>query len=593
MSIQTRSKRRNYHDRNGRFTKLKQESMFFSGTIRRIKKNKQKKSKGKEVPIKFEEVCNEFNSGSFSGTSCNSHMHSDDTNLGGKRMVDIKTPGAESSVRSNLFEKFKIPKLSLNENSEKFSTFEYISDDVPVKIENSGVTASKLITQGSGQCYEKAISDFASEILKTVKQRIDNIVFRDKNRLDSHRQKSMNKNSTKKKLFDDLPKFSVRDNALKGVKDFASQYLDLFLETACETDCLPKKITEGELDSKLHPKRLDDERDFCSVHKMNNDIQLNSDSCSFGETLFDEGYLSKPLNVQSACPWPTSDRCLLSSRIESKNGQIYVIKEQKRQKSKSREILADIKKKKRSLMLGNPPKYISPMEYHSRILEHREYLERRQWQNIVNSQDYDNLYYDKRPAKIPEYINHNQTRHGQTANSQLLGYLECRSSLFTDKTWEKIENMAEASTHPLPNLSPFHIDHFFYQSFFFSTAYLKGMRRPKKRRRSNLYSYFQPELYILPQHRVEKQQNALLKYYPFSQTETKIPESEECTAGSEGGEPPSTIAQHYHDLVGDNKDFVPSLPKVPRPSTSSPSKSPEMRTVENVYCYKRKGSSLY
>ncbi|KAL5264091.1 hypothetical protein ACHWQZ_G005245 [Mnemiopsis leidyi] len=585
MSIQTRSKKRNYHDRNGRFAKLKQESMFFAGALQRIKKSKMKKSKGNEISTKLQEDCNENNVLSVSGPSGISYLCSKETDSGGRRVGDIAAPGADMSVRSNLFEKFKIPKLNLTENLEKFSTFEYISDDNRVKSVKSStnVKGNKSKHDVSRQCYQQEISNFASEILLNVKQKIDNIVFKDKNCLNTYQHKPTGRDFTNKNIFADLPDFSIRDNSLKGVKDFASQYLNSFLEAACETDCLTNNVGNGLPGQNSRPKRLDD-------------VQLHSESCYFGETLFDEGYLSKPLSVQSACPWPTSDRCLLSSRVENKNGQIYVVKEQKRQKNKSREILADIKKKKRSLMLGAPPKFITPMEYHTRILEHREYLERRQWQNIVNSQDYDNLYHDKKHAKIPEYIYHNQTRHGQTANSQLLGYLDCRSSLFSDETWERIETMAVSSTSPLPNLSPFHIDHFFYQFFFFSTAYLKGMRRPKKRRRSNLYNYFQPELYILPQHRIAKQQNALLKYYPFSQAEkcTKISEDlEECAASSEGCEP--HIVEQYPDFasVGDNRDVIPSLPKVPRASTNSPSKSPELRTVENVYCYKRKSSSLF
>ena len=627
MSIQTRSKRRNNNDRGGRSIKIKQES-FFSGALKRLQKTKIKKSKEKTCAVKIEEDENDNHSSKISGALtisndiCEAEKHSTDMSV-----------ISDTTIRSSLFEKFKLPKINLNENAPKFSTFEYHSNDtVEMKCtaysDTDAVQSSckndselgmldlspkpflKCLQLGKEKSLEQSagISLFASEILKNVKQKIDYLFQKDVGCHDVTSGTFPKRLAKTEKIFNQLPRMAVEGNSQHNVKDLASEYLNSFLSAVCDADGTVDEPTEfeGKLCNNMQSKDLDGENDFHSAPSIDNGVRYETESCSFGDTLFDEGYLSKPLHVQSACPWPTSDRCLLSSRVESKNGQIYVIKEQKCPKYQKREILADIKKKKKAYMLGHPPKYITPMEYHNRMLEHREHLERRQWQNIVHSQDYENLYHDKPPVKIPEYIYHNQTRHALTTNSQLLGYLASRASLFTDDTWERIEWMANGTQYPLQDLSPFHIDHFFYQLFFFSTAYMKGMRRSKKRKRSNLYQYFQPELYILPQHRLAKQQSAMLKYYPqlssvkcpqyTGRSKTVPPEIAASLEGvhTETCQSTTNTSPSNPDVStrAESKEAVPSLPEVPRASTSSPSKSPELRAVENVYCYKRKCSNL-
>ena len=601
MSIQTRSKRRNNRDRGGRSTKMKHESLFFSGALKRLQKSKMKKSKQKEA-IKADGNYNEDEP--HASTSSSNHI-----------CPDEKHTKDEITVRSSLFEKFKLPKLNPQDNAAKFLTFEYSCDDEEetTHVDTVSNSSKSDLNLGKFDFDSKApfkdlfgndptpatseqstrISVFASEILLDVKQKIDSMFPKDRNVCCESISAVQNRKSKKQKIFDKLPRLPVGHNFRGDLKDLASDYLYSFLSTVCDTDDTTDEPAE-EKNTFTEDTKIQDEvgeSRFCSTPAINNGVRYDTESCSFSDTLFDEGYLSKPVNVQSVCPWPTSGRCLLSSRIESKNGHIYVVKEQKCPKYENRDVLADIKKKKRTYMLGNPPKFITPMEYHSRMMEHREYLERRQWQNIVHSQDYESYYNDKPPTKIPEYIYHNQTRHALATNSQLLGYLASRASLFTDETWERIERMAEEARYPLNNLSPFHIDHFFYQFFFFSTAYLKGMKRSKKRKRSNLYQYFQPELYILPQHKLPRQQNSMFKYYPHG----SLGNSSQSTGhASTTHQIPteSSLITPKTELTTDSKEAVPSLPEVPRASTHSPSKSPEMRTVENVYCYKRKNSNI-
>lgn len=563
MPIQTRSKQKD--GTTGRSAKLKQrqESLFFSGALKRLQKSRMKKNRCKGEKV-----------------TASSHT-SESTNS-----VSDEKPGT-SGIRSSLFEKFKIPLLNSNhkKDASMFSTFDYNGAEPMdftnlVKGERYDLDFEEEQPESSKENLH--ITVFTADVLRSVKKRVDDLIKKE-HLISSTKAEKVSKVAPKEeKMFESVPKKSTGNDSVHKVKKIASEYLDSFLSTACEFH--DQMVEAGMITSETSCSTDESSRpNYCFTSSDCNGVQRDSATCSFADTLFDEGFLSKPARASCVCPWPTSDRCLLSSRIETKNGNIYVVKEQAQSKYHNREILADIKKKKRSFMPGNQ-KFITPLEYHSRMMEHREHLERRQWQNIVQSQDYESFYHDKSLTKIPEYIYHNQTRHAVSTNAQLLGYMASQASQFSDNTWSVIELIAQDAPTPLKTLSPLEIDHFFYQFFFLSAAYLKGMSRSKKRKRSYLYHYFQPELYILPKYQVPRPNGSMFKYFCGShpqRVENPIQNSQETM----------TTAIVSTASTTDTKEVVPTLPNLPRATANSPSKSPELRTVENVYSYKRKSSS--
>jgi len=239
----------------------------------------------------------------------------------------------------------------------------------------------------------------------------------------------------------------------------------------------------------------------------------------------------------------------------------------------------DSQKRRRSFMFSQPPKYITPMEYHHRTMEHIQHMERHRWQNIVKSHDYEGFYYGKSPTKIPEYVNYNENRYPLSTNSELLSYMESRLNNFSEDTWKKVEFMANCSSSPIIELSPFHVDRFFWQVFFLSAGF---SRQSRKRKRNYLLRYFQPELYVPHQRYVSQKDNVFVKLHLNEQLEnTADPSVNKSTV-------PTKSSMHCNVI----KENVPTLPEIPsRACVITSTNSPELRTVENVYSFKKKNSS--
>ena len=581
MSIQTRFQRRSH--RSGVNLKYKNDAAFFSDACKqlgRIKPKRPKKSMQKyENPLLIKPDQTEITPLS-NKTTCSLEPEIPVSNLTCHANFLSST-----YPRANLFEKLHtlgsvnhhINKCdtSIESQSKESISKNMLFDPSPISLDVlkedkvlqlpifADVNLTPQNETTSLYSINHGVERFILEILCNVRNNVVFHVSQNNNRHihDSNIYDKRLKEQISLKMFESLPMHG--DNRLCHIKKLSSAYLDSFLSSIdnCCNDETVNKTTEINIFSKSRGKSLSSS---CSSRLHSTQL------CSFGDSLFDEGYTSKPLDQQYYCPWPSTDRCLLSSEVENKNfGNIFVVRHQKRPRPE------DSQKRRRSYMFSQPPKYITPMEYHNRTMEHIEHMERCRWQNIVKSQDYEGFYHGKSPSKIPEYIYHNETRHALSTNSELLNYMENRLKKFTDDTWKKIEVLAKSSLSPLTELSPFHVDRFFCQFFFFSAGF-SGQSR--KRKRNYLLKYFKPELYM-PHH---------IYPPPKDKSFVKLLSNAKSEKSADPLVKPSTpcIINVSDNVVKEN---VPTLPEIPtRACVITSAKSPELRTVENVYSFKKK-----
>ena len=574
MSIQTRFQRRSH--RSGAAFKFENDTTFYSDECKLKQLTSSKKSKN--LMKKYE---NENTYGSSSGKYMtfqrNNNLCLHETNVS-TDTTDISA----SVIRSNLFDKFQVareseviingnyPSAAFQSGKPSANSSSYVNVFSVSQNEDKFMHPAMGVEENSTSkedidCLTNEVNTFVRQLLSNVKHRLLVPISKNSHKIENNYIKKEEKFNVQASdnIFESLP--INGDKSLCDIKKLASDYLDTFLSVIdnCDDEIYGRKSYAPNLTKR------------CFLTSSSGSVQQNIQPCSFGDSLFDEGYISKRLDRHYVCPWPSTDRCLLSSEVENKNyGNIFVVRHQKRPRPE------DCQKRRRSYMFSQPPKYITPMEYHNRTMEHIEHMERRRWQNIVKSHDHEGFYYGKSPSRIPDYILHNETKHALSTNSELLSYMGNRLIKFSDETWKRVESMAKSASSPLIELSPFHVDRFFCQFFFFSAGF---SRQSKKRKRNYLLRYFQPELYIMPHHRYHPppEDNSSLKAFP--NILTPAPEKN------------TDVKQEAHsrnaNSIVDNfaKEHIPTLPEIPsRACVLTSSSSPELRTVENVYSFKKR-----
>eukprot|EP00116_Pleurobrachia_bachei_P004126 sb/3464388/ len=344
-------------------------------------------------------------------------------------------PGPSDAVRSSLFEKFQIA------------------------------------PEETKECVD--VDEFVEDLLSDVKEKLNKLPQ------ETPKKKPTRKYRKNKPTFiDRLPKFG--DKKSFDIKKIAENYLNSFLDILYVSD------DEKEESSIFQGPVIEPE------YFHNPLIKREAKKCSFNDTLCSEGYFSSPMEgVKVNCPWPSIDRCPLTSQVERKNGNIFVVKQEKRYQYEEMASRGKSGKRKRTVTYTQPPRYITPIDYHRRSLEHLDHLERCQWRNIVYSQEYEQVYRSTPPWSIPGYV---MERPFRSANWYLIQHLETRCASLSPKHWEAVKRIAASGKGEIPDLPAALIEHFFYRRIM-STS--EANRRKKHNKR--LIQTIKPELYLVPQ----------------------------------------------------------------------------------------------
>ena len=438
------------------------------------------------------------------------------------------------------------------------------------------------------------IQNFLTEVISNVQNRLKGYIkakYRGKNEIKTQLQKEK---SRKRKLVYSPPIAKSKKYLMKSMAD---KYLDAFLD-----------IIDDDDDESCNSKNKDisTDKDIELINPVilaTNKGTRSSNPCSFGYVIYDEGYVSKPLDNPKflpACPWPSIDRCLLSSQVECKNGSIYVVRHRTRDSTN-----ADKKKVRRGMSKNSDqfyqPKYITPLEYHQRVGDHRRYLERRQWQHITVHQDYNNWFFERPFKSIPKYIFDNQFRPSSYSfttkftNHDLLYQLQIRLDKISMDKWDEINRIvAETDHQPLAELSAFEVDTFFWRQYVFSANQTYELLKKSRKKRKNqlIIEQLRPELYhpnpyslvanqyqSLPQHS-KRNHNA----HNFNNFPNKFPYTK-----SRGETRVRKTVPKKEKNEASNKKKCPTIPNTPKNYTPPKNgNSPEFKKVENMYSFRRR-----